>query len=321
MSLSFPPLPPSSQKQLDRKVAELREKSHLPEAMIKVVSAVTALQLRAAPFIRLAGQEEQSLPQELLAKLAPADARAQGAFLLAREDFPLDLPLAAQLAPAILEVITAEAPELSPLANELAQKLQHGEYTLEQACRAVLFAPSNPQSLQSAEPAHPGAYFQEWQRTHPEAPGFFRFVAQSAIMPSLHCVAQLLGQRHNNEAVWPHGHCPICGSQPLIGRLADPDGARLHSCSFCAFEYRVPRIGCPFCLTSAHEGTEYYLSEDEPGYQLDVCDTCKNYFKIADFRKYDRAWLPVLDDLASLTFDLYARQMDYHRPTLSAWGF
>ena len=106
-----------------------------------------------------------------------------------------------------------------------------------------------------------------------------------------------------------------------MGRLLDNEGVRMHVCSFCSFEYRVPRLGCPICLAADSEGTDYYASDDEPGYVLDVCAACGTYIKLADFRTFDRVWMPLLDDLASLSLDIYARQMNFTRPTLSAWGF
>lgn len=327
------------QKKLDRKVAELKKKSHLPEAMVSLVAEVSRLQSEALRRVRFSQTGGQTLPPEILAAMPSAAARAQGAFRLAREDFPLDMELARELVPVMLNAITRHAPDLAPPAEELAKALQSGQYRLEDACRAVLRTPPAPVRARQTEKqvsvaSSPGVpeeaeetatygqedFFADWERKHPDAPSLFRFVVQSAVMPSLTLTGRLLGEKHG-DAAWPHGHCPVCGSLPLIGRLMDKEGARMHTCSFCAFEYRVPRIGCPFCLTTSCEGSRYYASEEEPGYRIDVCDACGNYLKIADLRRFDRVWIPLLDDLASLTLDMYARQMGYSRPTLSAWGF
>ena len=140
-------------------------------------------------------------------------------------------------------------------------------------------------------------------------------------MPSLSLAGRILRKQHDSKKGYVHEHCTVWGNQPLIGKLDGKEGLRMHTCSFCSFEFRVPRLGCPFCLASESEGSEYYVSSDEPGYLLNVCDSCKNYFKLGDFREFDRYWQPMLDDLASITLDLYARQMGYTRPTLSGWGF
>ena len=325
-------------KKLNRKIAELhKKKNYLPESMVNVVTQVALLQLEAEAKVRFAPQQDQTLPQAILDKITPADAHFQGAFLLAREDFPVDMAVAEELVPAILQVIQQHAPELASLAGKLAESLASGEYSLQDACHAALVqtlvsvstpAESSRDAAYSESASGTGAptgqnesYFTQWEQKHPEAPGFFRFVAQSAIMPSVTVAARLIGQKHRESTTWLHGHCPVCGSHPLMSRLKDDEGFRMNTCSFCSFEFRVPRLGCPFCLANAPDGGEYYASEDEPGYQIDVCNSCKNYIKIADFRKLDKVYLPMLDDLESLTLDLYARQMGYTRPTLSAWGF
>jgi FdhE protein len=61
--------------------------------------------------------------------------------------------------------------------------------------------------------------------------------------------------------------------------------------------------------------------EEEPGYRVDVCASCKSYIKTIDFREMDRTALPQFDDLDSLALDFVAREQGYIRPTLSAWGF
>lgn len=335
MSDYFPTLPEPVRKRLHKKISELRGKSYLPEAMVNVVTELIQLQLRAEALVRWSGSD--TLPPKTKVCYSSADAHLQGAPVLARRDFPVDMDLAGRLIPEILRIIMEQAPELSPLACEVEKAFASGVYDLPRAVQEILAEASSDADhtpLKSeAEPlltttqggeSYTGNHetsFSRWEKAHPEAPGFLRFVVQSAVMPSLAMVARQTAAKHNSETVWEHGHCPICGSQPLMGRIADAESGRFHSCSFCGFEYRAPRIGCPFCLAVSHEGSEYYVAEDEPGYELDVCNQCKNYFKIADFRKLDRIWMPLLDDLASLTLDLYARQMGYSRPTLSAWGF
>jgi FdhE protein len=222
------------------------------------------------------------------------------------------------------------APHLGLWKEELEQRLRSAPALLESACRELLLEvpPSPAGAARTGDEADidpDTAPLAEWEETRPEAAFLFRFVALSAVMPSLHVAGELLGKHLDSARAWPHGHCPVCGSLPLIGRLAGnwegSEGARLHTCSFCLHEYRVPRLGCPFCLATPGEESRYYASDEEPGYLLDVCDSCHQYIKLADFRECDRPWLPALDDLISLALDAYARSQGYERPTLSAWGF
>lgn len=298
-------------KKLQAKIAELQDKKHLPEQMVALVTTVTKLQNAHLPkvaFIR----EQDHLPDEILQRLSSPEKRLSGLPILPGKEFPLDLESVKELSAALLEAIPSAVPTVADLTQDLRKLLDDNPTILDAAVREIL----NPELYGKETPC-----LDSWAKDHPASPHFFRFVLTSAAMPSLVTAGRILGKEYEQEKVWQHGHCPVCGNQPLIGRLEGKEGRRLHTCSFCAFEYRVPRMGCPFCLSPETEGSEYYISEDEPGYLLTVCDSCKNYFKLGDFREFDRPWLPLLDDLGSLTLDLYALQMDYKRPTLSGWGF
>ncbi len=302
---------------LRRKMAELRGKPHLPAEMALLVGRVAELQLAAMDRVRFAGAPEVGLPEAPLKKLPDAEARAQGRPLLSPADFPLDLELAAELAGSALEAVKSAVPRLAPLAEEFGGVIAADPGALE-----ALF-PASVNSRGGAGAGIPAALpetLRAWGENHPEAAALPRFIARSSIMPSLAAASRLLGGRLDSRAVWSHGHCPICGEPPLMGRL-DESGARLHACSFCAYEYRAPRAECPFCRKSAARGADYYSSEEEPGYLLSTCPECRNYLKLADFRAPGRDWLPMLDDFASLALDFYAVSQGYARPTLSAWGF
>ena len=299
------------EKKLRAKIAELKGKKHLPEQMVDLVATVATLQNSYLPTVAFAKGRE-SLSADTIQKISPPEQRYTGLSILPGKDFPIDMPLTEDLAAALLKSIPTAAPMLKNYAEELATVLTGNPSILEAACNEI----RDTSRLDKDMPL-----LEAWGREHPDAPHFFRFVLTSAAMPSRVTLGRILGQEHDNEKAWPHGHCPVCGNQPLMGRLEGKEGRRMHTCSFCAFEYRAARMGCPFCLAPETEGSEYHVSDDEPGYLLSVCNACKNYFKIADFREFDRPWFPLLDDLSSLTLDLYAMQMGYKRPTLSGWGF
>ena len=41
-----------------------------------------------------------------------------------------------------------------------------------------------------------------------------------------------------------------------------------------------------FCLEEDAKKLDYFTTENEPGYQVHVCRSCKSYIKIADFREF-----------------------------------
>jgi FdhE protein len=318
------------QRQLQTKIRELRERDYLPAPLTSLVASVAEIQLAARSEARFdgaagTGEAPAALPDELVKRFASADARRLGAPLLPRRDFPLDVPLATRLVPGILAAVGEHAPHLRPAREELETMLAEKPDLLATAFHELLRESPSAGEDQGNAPHAPDAPLAQWEAGHPDTAFFFRFVVQSVLTPSLAVAGNLLGKYLDSAVTWPHGHCPVCGSLPLMGRLVrqwqGSEGARLHTCSFCFHEYRAPRLGCPFCLAEPGEESRYFSAPEEPGYLLEVCDSCGQYFKLADFRELDRPWLPALDDLLSLALDAYARNLGYARPTVSAWGF
>ena len=98
-------------------------------------------------------------------------------------------------------------------------------------------------------------------------------------------------------------------------------GKRMHTCSYCRTTFRAKRIQCPFCLEEDAKKLDYFTTENEPGYQVHVCRSCKSYIKIADFREFfGRESNPALDELESLPLDIAAQNEDFHRVAPSEWG-
>lgn len=308
-----------TEKQLKKKLAELEQKTHLPHDMLAVVTKVTEAQIAALSCV--------SLPEEIPLEQHGAAARSQGAALLSPPDFPLDMATATRLVSHITEAVAGHAPHLAGSVGAVRDFLEASGDTFPQAAQECLqsfsgsLSPRSGKSTGSKSGTENPQVLALWKQQHPEAPELLRFVVQSALMPSLAVAGRRIGQSHTAGTPWGHGHCPVCGSLPYIGALQGREGTRSHVCSCCAFEFRVPRIGCPFCLDESPQAGEYFAAEEEPGFRLEICRSCKTYIKVADFREFDRVWFPQLDDLSSITLDLYARQMGFMRPTLSAWGF
>lgn len=298
-----------ARKQLERKIAELNKKPYLPKELVTLMTEVCRIQLDAEDTIDFGTGEIHKLPQDL-ALTTPA-RHAQGEPIVLREYFPLDVNSLPIIAQKIFHTVNDISPDLRGFADKLQSAFISGTYSLEKACRAVI---KEPISLEK------GSYFYDWAQDNPGASYFFSFIAASCVLPSVKVAGRLLAQHHDSETIWRHGHCPICGSLPLMGRLVEVEGFRLHTCSFCLHEFKATRMACPFCLSSGEEKDNYFISEDEPGFQLHVCHDCKSYCKVADFRAFDRVFIPVLDDLASLVLDIYGRKQGFLRPTLSVWG-
>jgi len=296
-----------ARKRLADKLESLRGKDWIPDELFYLVTETSQIQLRAcavmatAPFV---------LPED---KVTPETLHRQGAPLLSPEHIPLPERRGALVFRKILDMLRERGDSLGTSAEKIHRALA-GKPGSEGSMR--------PAQVFEALLKNDAAFFEHWAGYLPAAPALPRFLALSSLAPSFTRLHAALANRLRTHEIWPHGHCPLCGNPPLIGKLTDKEGFRYHSCSLCRLEYRVPRLGCPFCQEHDTDKLGVFTADTQPGYAVYVCRNCKAYIKLADFREYaDRVSLPVLDDLESLPLDMLAQQQGFTRLTLSAWGF
>ena len=143
------------------------------------------------------------------------------------------------------------------------------------------------------------------------------FVVEAALQPIAEAAAM------KRRALVPTGvaavglsasHCPICGSAPVVGVLReDADGARRSLvCALCFTEWPFLRSVCPGCDERRFDVLPVYTADEFPHVRVEACDTCRRYVKSIDLTKNGLA-VPVVDDLASVALDLWARSSGYSR--------
>lgn len=110
------------------------------------------------------------------------------------------------------------------------------------------------------------------------------------------------------------GPCPFCPSPPVLGVLREEGhGARRGLvCALCLQEREYRRVVCPACGEEAFESLPVYTAGDFAHVRIDACDTCRRYLKTIDLTK-DGLAVPVVDDLATVALDLWARERGYTR--------
>jgi len=289
------------------KLQSMRGKDWMPDELLALIHQTSQIQLRACAAmatVPFALQED---------KPASENAHRQGAPLLLPEHLPLPGRRGALLFRKLLNMLRQRGDSLGAGAGEIDKAL---------ARKASAADSLRPAQAFTALLCNDAAFFAHWAARLPEAPALLRFLALSSLTPSFTRLHAALADRLRTNEIWPHGHCPLCGSPPLIGKLAGKEGFRFHSCSLCRLEYRAPRLGCPFCREQESDKLGVFTADTQPGYAAYVCRTCKSYIKLADFREYaGRVSLPVLDDLESLPLDILAQQQGLTRLTSSAWGF
>ena len=89
----------------------------------------------------------------------------------------------------------------------------------------------------------------------------------------------------------------------------------------CAATWVHPRLVCAGCgeQTSARLPV-YTEAERFPHARIDACETCQRYLLGFDLRR-DAEAVPVVDELAALPLDLYARERGLRKVTPNLMGF
>jgi formate dehydrogenase accessory protein FdhE len=108
--------------------------------------------------------------------------------------------------------------------------------------------------------------------------------------------------------------CPFCVGAPVAGILREEgQGARRYLlCGVCLSEWGFGRVGCAACGERAFDALPVFTAEEAPGVRIDGCDTCRRYLKTFDLST-DGLQVPLADDLATVTLDLWAREQGYGR--------
>jgi len=115
--------------------------------------------------------------------------------------------------------------------------------------------------------------------------------------------------------------CPVCGSRPIVGVLrSEGDGAKKSLiCMLCAHEWTFRRIYCPACGEEREPQMAFYSAPEIAHVRVDVCDTCHAYLKSIDLTKTGLA-IPVVDELATIPLDLWAREHGYEKLQINLLG-
>jgi FdhE protein len=115
--------------------------------------------------------------------------------------------------------------------------------------------------------------------------------------------------------------CPLCGGKPVVGVLrGEGDGAKKSLiCMLCAYEWNFRRIYCPACGEEREPQMAFYSAPEIAHVRADVCDSCHTYLKTIDLTKTGLA-VPIVDELATIPLDLWAREHGYRKLQINLLG-
>jgi formate dehydrogenase accessory protein FdhE len=203
--------------------------------------------------------------------------------------FPEFLSMIQQIAPAQLSQASAALAQKGPAAWQHAiEDFWHGE----------------PELVGGVDPAH--------------ADSSDRVLAWMFLQP----YAEYLADHREIVAVdGTPSTCPLCGGKPAVGVLrSEGDGAKKSLiCMLCAHEWIFRRIYCPSCGEEREPQMAYYSAPEIAHVRVDVCDTCHTYLKSVDLTKTGLA-VAVVDELATIPLDLWAREHGYEKLQINLLG-
>lgn len=141
----------------------------------------------------------------------------------------------------------------------------------------------------------------------------FDYLARAALQP----YARFLRERGIAPGR-PEGPCGVCGGAPWIaarrgGGGPNFDGSQRNLiCALCALEWNVSRIRCPACGEEDPRKLPNYAAPEHPAARIEACETCRAYVKSIDLSQ-DARPLPEVDDLVSISMDLWAAEQGFER--------
>jgi formate dehydrogenase maturation protein FdhE len=177
-----------------------------------------------------------------------------------------------------------------------------------------------------------------------------RYLARASVGPVLEAFPEAAA---SCIGVHDKRHCPQCGGPPQLSyfALANEDlaaGGRFLVCARCHDTWGYARMTCPGCgedsssrlpifgeegtasgeSGSVVRGLQGKLSvnggsEHSPLFRhirIEACDTCRTYLLSIDLAS-DPAAVPIVDELAALPLDLYARERGLSKITPNLMGF
>jgi FdhE protein len=108
--------------------------------------------------------------------------------------------------------------------------------------------------------------------------------------------------------------CAGCGGTPVLGILREEGHGAKRSllCGLCLTEQEYLRVVCPACDEQRFDALPIFTADRFDHVRIEACDSCRTYLKTIDLTK-DGTAVPVVDDLASVSLDLWARDRGYQR--------
>ena len=182
-------------------------------------------------------------------------------------------------------------------------------------------AASVREQLRDGEPAGLVARWLSGERQAPVA----EYLARASAAPVLEALGPAAGGACSGQPA--EGGCPRCGGLPQLSYLTEAgealvSGPRMLLCCRCGDSWVHQRMTCAACGEQSTSKLPIFADAERfPHLRADGCETCRRYLITVDLRKDPHA-IPVVDELAALPLDLYAKERGFSKivPNLMAIG-
>jgi FdhE protein len=115
---------------------------------------------------------------------------------------------------------------------------------------------------------------------------------------------------------WVEGYCPVCGSWPAFAEVRGIERTRIFRCGRCGGEWHARLLSCPYCAEGSHDALVSLVPESGESHgTIDACKSCHGYVKAFTRLRGCEPDTVMLEDLASVHFDVAALEQGYARPS------
>jgi FdhE protein len=214
-----------------------------------------------------------------------------------------------------------DRPAPGSLARYVADRVVAGVAEATVAAGPPALAAAVPDRLRCGDPA---AFVADWLAGKGQ-PAVDQYLARAAAGPVLEALGPAAGAAcRGGDTV---GGCPRCGGLPQVSYLTNSgealvSGPRMLLCCRCGESWIRERMTCPACGEKSTDKLSIFSDVERiPHLRADACETCRRYVITVDLQKEPQA-VPVVDELASLPFDLHAQERGFAKivPNLMAIG-
>ena len=163
---------------------------------------------------------------------------------------------------------------------------------------------------------------QRWLDQKPLNP-FETYLARASASPLLEATS--FPARGGGQGGGSSLKCPNCDGLPQLSYFAVSgealvSGPRYLVCSRCATNWVFSRMMCAGCGESSGNKLPIFQEQERlPHARVDGCQTCRKYLLTFDLRRDTRA-VPIVDEIAALPLDLYARDQGLTKITANLMG-